>query len=165
MAGTSGKNTKSFCLPAGSPYRRRRVPPCAVKTCAVRPVFARVVGELRAADPSNVQGPVKQNASPGEQSEAPRPRWKPGQEQNPGPENQDSQHMLEQPRVSGAEIQTSAVDTRTAVWVSTAEKIFRIVLGETRNSSRKFRGGPAPALYKNPAVTVIRRTYHIGKSD
>ena len=44
------------------------------------------------------KGPVQQNASPGEQSEAPRPRWKPGQEQNPGPENQDSQHMLEQPR-------------------------------------------------------------------
>ena len=74
------------------------MPPCAVKTCAVRPVFARVVGELRAADPSNVQGPVKQNASPGERSEAPRPRWKPGQEQNPGPENRDTQHMLEQPR-------------------------------------------------------------------
>ena len=52
----------------------RRVPPCVVKTCAVRPVFARVVGELRAADPSNVQGPVKQHASPGVQSEAPRPR-------------------------------------------------------------------------------------------
>ena len=52
------------------------MPPCAVKTCAVRPVFARVVGYLRAADPSNVQGPVNQNASPGEQSEAPRPRWK-----------------------------------------------------------------------------------------
>ena len=47
-------------------------PPCAVKACAVRPVFARVVGELRVADPSNVQGPVKQNASPGKQSEAPR---------------------------------------------------------------------------------------------
>ena len=76
----------------------RRVPPCAVKTCAVRPVFARMVGELRAADASNVQGPVKQNASPGEQSEGPRPRWKPGQEENPGPENQDNQHMLEQPR-------------------------------------------------------------------
>ena len=30
----------------------RRVPPCAVKTCAVRPVFARAVGELQAADPS-----------------------------------------------------------------------------------------------------------------
>ena len=57
-----------------------------------------MVGELRAADPSNVQGPVKQNASPGEQSEGPRRRWKPGQEQNSGPENQDSQHMLEQPR-------------------------------------------------------------------
>ena len=64
--------------------------------CASR--FARVVGELRAADPSNVQGPVKQNAGPGEQSEAPGPRWKPGQEQNPGPENQDSQHVLNQPR-------------------------------------------------------------------
>ena len=66
--------------------------------CAVRPVFARVVGELQAADPSNLQRPVKQNASPGQQSEAPRPRWQPGQEQQPGPENQDSQHMLEQPR-------------------------------------------------------------------
>ena len=28
------------------------VPPCAVKTCAVRPVFVWVVGELRAANPS-----------------------------------------------------------------------------------------------------------------
>ena len=79
-------------------------PPCAVKTCAVRPGFARVVGELRAADPSKVQGPVKQNASLGEQSEAPRRRWKPGQEQNPRPENQDSQHMLEQPRGSFPEL-------------------------------------------------------------
>ena len=34
------------------------------------PFLPRVVGELRAADPSNVQGPVEQNASPGEQSEA-----------------------------------------------------------------------------------------------
>ena len=56
----------------------QRVPPCAVKTCAVRPVFARVVGDMRAADPRNVQGPVKQNASPGDKSEAPRPRWKRG---------------------------------------------------------------------------------------
>ena len=38
----------------------RRVPPCAAKTCALRPVFARVVGELRAADESNFQGPIKQ---------------------------------------------------------------------------------------------------------
>ena len=54
--------------------------------------------------------------------------------------------------VSGAEIQASAVDTRTAVWVSTAEKFFKIVLGETRNFARKFRGVSAPALYKNPVV-------------
>ena len=56
--------------------------------------------------------------------------------------------------VSGAEIQTSAVDTRIAVWVSTAEKFFKTVLGETRNFSRKFRGVSAPALYKNPAVKM-----------
>ena len=61
-------------------------------------VVTQVVGELWAADPSSVPGSAKQNANPGEQSEAPRPGWKPGQEQNPGPENQDSQHMLEQPR-------------------------------------------------------------------
>ena len=72
--------------------------PLCCKNMAVRPVFARVVGELWVADPSSVQGRVKQNASAGEQSEAPGPRWKPGQEQNPGPENQASQYMLEQPR-------------------------------------------------------------------
>ena len=43
---------------------------------------------------------MKQNARPGEQSEAPRRRWKPGQEQHPGAENQDSQHMLNQARGS-----------------------------------------------------------------
>ena len=64
-----------------------------------------MVGKLRAADPSNVQGPVKQNASAGEQSEGPRPRWKTAQEQNPGPENQDNQHMLEQPRGSFPDLQ------------------------------------------------------------
>ena len=52
---------------------------------------------LRAADPSNVQGPVnlKQNASPGEQSEAPETQGgSRGSSRTPGPENQDSQHML-----------------------------------------------------------------------
>ena len=39
-------------------HYHRRVPPCAAKTCAVCPIFARVVGQLRAADLSNVQGPV-----------------------------------------------------------------------------------------------------------
>ena len=57
--------------------------------------------------------------------------------------------------VSGVEIQTSAVDTRTAVWVSTAEKIFKIVLGETWNFSRKFGGVSAPALYKNPGRYIV----------
>ena len=44
------------------------------------------------------------------------------------------------------------MDTRTAVWVSTPEKFSKIVLGKTRNFSRKFRGVSAPALDKNPAV-------------
>ena len=64
----------------------RRVPPCAVQTRAVRPVFARVLGELRAADPSECPRAHEGNASPGEQSEAPRRRWTPGPEQHPGQE-------------------------------------------------------------------------------
>ena len=62
--------------------------------------------------------------------------------------------------VSGAEIKPSAVDTRTAVWVSTPEKFSKIVLGKTRNFSGKFGGVSAPALYKNPAVT---KTCHLSK--
>ena len=49
---------------------------------------------------ANVQGPMKPNASPGAQSEAPRRRWRPGREQHSGQENQNSQHMLDQPRGS-----------------------------------------------------------------
>ena len=33
--------------PGRPPKESRRVPPCAVKACALRPVFARVVKELR----------------------------------------------------------------------------------------------------------------------
>ena len=40
--------------------------------------------------------------------------------------------------MSGAEIQPSVVDTKTAVCVSTWD-IFKIVLRETENSSRRFR--------------------------
>ena len=80
------------------------MPPCAVKTCAVRPVFARAVGELQGSRSKQMPtGPMEQSASPGEESEAPRRRWNPGQEQRPGPENRDSQHMLNQPRGSSPE--------------------------------------------------------------
>ena len=54
--------------------------------------------------------------------------------------------------VSGAEIQTLAVDTRTAVWVSTTEKI---ILRETRKFSQRFRVVSAPALHKNQAVILF----------
>ena len=44
---------------------------CVAKTCAVRPVFARVVGKLWTAHPKR--------------------SWEPGHQQHPGPENQDGQ--------------------------------------------------------------------------
>ena len=69
---------------------------------------------------------------------------------------------------SGAEIQTSPVDTRAVVWVSTAEKMFRIVVGETWNfltKARGFGGGlsarPPPALYKDPAAIGESNFGHI----
>ena len=47
-----------------NPRNTRRMPPCAVKTCAVRPVFARVVGELRAADPKQCPRARKAKCQP-----------------------------------------------------------------------------------------------------
>ena len=88
-------------LRVGPRKNDRHVPSCAVKTSAVRPGFVRVWwGSCGQQVQANVQGRVKQNASPGTQSEAPRRRWRPGQEQHPERENQDSQHVLNQPRGS-----------------------------------------------------------------
>ena len=49
-------------------------------------------------------------------------------------------------------MQTLAVDTISAVWVSTAE---RLILRESQKLSRKFGGSSAPALCTNPAVNVM----------
>ena len=46
------------------------VTPCAAKTCAVRPVFGRVVGKLGAADPKFTRRAMKANARPRARSEA-----------------------------------------------------------------------------------------------
>ena len=78
----------------------RSVPPCVATTCAERPVFAWVVGELWAADPSKCTRAHEANASSGTKSEAPRCCWKSARQQHPAPESQDSQHMLKQPRGS-----------------------------------------------------------------
>ena len=43
----------------------RCVPPCVAKTCAVRPVFARVVGELGAVDPRLARRARTANEAPG----------------------------------------------------------------------------------------------------
>ena len=48
-------------------------------------------------------------------------------------------------------LKISTVDTGTAVWVSTAEKM---VLRETRKFSRKFGVVSAPVLYKKQAARV-----------
>ena len=62
----------------------RRVPPCVAETCALRPVFARVVGELRAADASKCLRGYDAGASCGAQSEA--FSQKPGHQQHQGSE-------------------------------------------------------------------------------
>ena len=62
--------------------------------------WASKVGELRAADPSKCTRANEANTRPGEQCGAPRRRWKPGQEQHPGPENWNSPNKLNQPRES-----------------------------------------------------------------
>ena len=51
---------------------------CVAKTCAERPVFARMVGELWEADPSKCPRTREANASSGSQSETPRRSWKLG---------------------------------------------------------------------------------------
>ena len=61
---------------------------------------------------------------------------------------------------SGAEIQTSAVDTRTGVWVSTAENFFKIVLGEARHFSPKL--GVVSAL-SGTKLTPQTRSDHGGR--
>ena len=50
----------------------RCVPACVAKTCAERPVFARVAGERRAADPRSCSNAAHEaNASPGTHPDAP----------------------------------------------------------------------------------------------
>ena len=60
VGGRYASDSESACAPL-----------CCKNACAARPVFIHVVGDPRAADPSNVhwQGPVKQNASPREPPE------------------------------------------------------------------------------------------------
>ena len=70
------------------------------KARALHRVFARVAGELWAADPSKCPGRHEANASSRAQSEALRRSWEPGRQQHPGSEHQDSQDMLNQARRS-----------------------------------------------------------------
>ena len=78
----------------------RCVTPCAAKTRAVRPVFGRLVGKLGAADPRICPKAMKANARPGHTLRLLDEARELGRHQHPGPENQDSQHMIDQPRGS-----------------------------------------------------------------
>ena len=62
--------------------------------------------------------------------------------------------------VSGAEIQTSAVDTRTAVWVSTAEKFFKIVLGKTRNFLESLGGSQHQLCIKTRPFSEHKKRHY-----
>ena len=65
----------------------------------------------------------------------------------------DPEKQEKQVWASGAEMQTLAVDSRAAVWVSTAEKI---IPGETRKFSRRLGGGVLSASSaQKSAVTVF----------
>ena len=74
----------------------------------------------------------------------------------PEQKNEDQWGMPRRPgkievQLSGAEIQTSAVDTKISVWVCTADK----KRSESNSKfSRKFGVVSAPALYKKPAVIL-----------
>ena len=79
---------------------KRCVPPCAAKACAVRPACARVVGKLGAADPNLLEGPSKQMLVQGHIMRLVNEAREVGHCQRPRQENQDTQHMLDQPRGS-----------------------------------------------------------------
>ena len=79
----------------------RRVPPCAVKACAVHPVFARVVRKLGAVDPRiRSKGHERKILGQGHSLRLLDEAREVGHHQHPGPENQDNQHMIDQPRGS-----------------------------------------------------------------
>ena len=86
------------CISGSSVESLVSVPPMCCKNLCVR--FLRVAGELWAADPSKRPMRHEATATSGRLSGAPGQSWKPRHQQHPGPENQDSQHMLNQPRGS-----------------------------------------------------------------
>ena len=84
---------------------------------------------------------MKQNDSPGERSEARRRRWKPGQEQHPGPENQESQHKLNQPSGSFPD---------KCVAIRNHSKTFRELLTKQRGRNRcELKMGMANSIRAN----------------
>ena len=77
-----------------------RAPLCCKSMCCAARFCTDGGGAAGSKFEQNVQGPMKQNARPGAQSEAPRRRCEPGRGQHPRPQNQDSQHMIDQPKGS-----------------------------------------------------------------
>ena len=84
-----------------SPSLDRSVPPCVAKPSAVRPVFARVVGELRAANPSKCpRAHESKMLAQGHNMRLRDEGGGRGMSSTQDPQNQDNQHMLDQPRGS-----------------------------------------------------------------
>ena len=75
--------------------------PMCCKTCAVCPVFERVVGKPGAAIPRIcLKGHESKMLGQGHTLRLLDEAQEVGHHQHPGPENQDSQHMIDQPRGS-----------------------------------------------------------------
>ena len=104
------------------------------------PVLHRWWGSCRQQIQANVQGPMKQNASPGTQSEAPTQRRKPGRGEHPRPENQDTQHMLEQPRGSFPDFCAFLLACLTDIMASPQDphKLSGPVLRDTARLSQRY---------------------------
>ena len=72
--------------------------PLCCKACAVRPVFGQVVGKLGQQIQEFARRAMKANARQGHTLRLLDEAREVGRHQHPGPENQDSQHMIDQPR-------------------------------------------------------------------
>ena len=102
---------------------------------------------------ANVQGPMKQNARSGARSEAPRRRWRPGQEQHSGQENQDSQHMLNQPRGSSADLRRLSQECLGLVGAKGTQAALRSIKGWWRMELRSFLAGEE-IFRRSPHLTI-----------
>ena len=143
-------------------------PPVLQKACAVRPVLARVVGKLGGADPGICsKEPWKEMLGQGRHLRLLDEAREMGHHQHPGPENQDSQHMLNQPTGPGGLFPSNrtckATTRRKQIWIASDEGVSgRLAMQTPKDCLRNFCF-PHP---KDPAVLkALRRSKFTMRSN